>query len=217
MFTRTALFGLGLLFATLLPAAASAQPYGPRQGRFESMRTAGQLADDSRDQRRFENTAARFDFAVQRGDLAGAHAALNSFLMQGRIEVEEQRRETLQAAREASYSQHQAWRDPSWRGQQKAWDDRRDLAQERAALGQELQALRELEQAAASASMYGLQPQIADAARMAMQRFIQLATAEMYRTQRELREDLHQGRGGWGGDRGYGRHTPPPFGVPRRF
>lgn len=216
MFTRTALFGLGLVLATLVPAAASAQPYGPRSGRFESMRTAGQLADDSRDLRRFENTATRFDFAVQRGDMAAAHAALNSFLMQGRMEVEEQRRETMQAAREASHSQQRAWQDPSWRGQRQAWDDRRDLAQERAALGQELQALRELEQAAASASMYGLQPQIAGAARMAMQRFIQLATAEMYRTQRELREDLREGRGGWGGDRGYG-HQAPPFGAPRRF
>jgi hypothetical protein len=189
--------GLGLTLATLLPAAAaSAQPYGrgwEQQGsRIDAVRSAGQLADDTRDLRRFQNTAMRFDAAMMRGDFAGAGAALNSFLMQGRMEVEEQRRETAQAGREVVHSQREAWRDRTFQDASDARDDRRDFARERMALMQESAALRDLEQAAASASMHGMQPHIAQAARSAMQRFIQLANAEVYRTQRELREDARE-------------------------
>lgn len=198
-FTRTLGLGIGLTLATLLPAAAaSAQPYGrgwEQQGsRMDASRTTGQLADDSRDLRRFQHTAMRFDGAMMRGDYATATAALNSFLMQGRMEVEEQRRETAQAGREAMHSQREAFRDRTFKDRRDAWDDRRDFERERVALMQEMGALRELEQAAASASMHGLQPHIAQSARSAMARFIQLATAEMGRTQRELREDVREVR-----------------------
>lgn len=198
-FTRTLGLGIGLTLATLLPAAAaSAQPYGRgwegQRDRMDAARTAGQLADDSRDLRRFQNTAMRFDGAMMRGDFATATAALNSFLVQGRMEVEEQRRETAQAGREAMHAQREAWRDRTFKDRRDAWDDRRDFERERAALMQEMGALRELEQAAASASMHGLQPHVAQSARSAMARFIQLATAEMYRTQRELREDAREVR-----------------------
>jgi len=202
MFTRKlALFGLAVaLYLPTAAAEAEAQPWRGGQGTYSNVqrdrrevgRSVRQLNDDLWDLEQFRQTLAQFDGAAARGDAYGMTGALQRFLVQGRTEVAEQRRETWQAAHEAERS----FRDASYGGprggRRQAWDDARDFRHERLELAQEEAALAELERANAAAATYGLAPHLVQSIRQAMGRFIQLAEVEVRRSRHELREDIHQ-------------------------
>jgi hypothetical protein len=177
-------------------ATAAAQP-GWRRGErnaqaVETDRSARRLGDDMRDLQRFEMTLQAFDAAMARRDPIGVRQALQSFVQQGRIEVGEQRRETMQAMGEAQRSRNEAWRDRNPRDRYDARDDRRDARNERVELIQEEAALAELERAAAAEVNFGPRFGVLQAARSAMVRFVQLARVEVRRSHQELREDRRE-------------------------
>jgi hypothetical protein len=158
----------------------------------ETARSAAQAQDDRRDLARFSQTLAAFDAAVQRRDAAGVRAALQRFVAQGRIELQEQRRETVQASNELARSRGEAVRDGTARDRVNARDDRRDLNRERAELIEETNLVNELERIAGAEIVFGPQPGILARARSAMVRFTELAAIELRRSRQELREDRRE-------------------------
>ena len=142
------------LAAVLLLTSASlahAQGWGAYNERNRSAaqvnRSAAQVADDRADLQRFRMTLGAFDAAVQRGDAFGVRRSLQSFVQQGRAELAEQQRETMQADREAAGSAREAWRDRNPRDYRDARDDRRDAWQQRGELAEVSSLLAELERA----------------------------------------------------------------------
>jgi len=211
--------GGSLLLGTVLAiGTVQAQPMRRMErnaSRAEVGRSAHQLQDDMRDLQNFRNTLAAFDMAWQRRDGAGVNAALNSFVAQGRAEVAEQRRETMQAQNEANRSNWEARRDRNWKDARDARDDRRDAMQERQELAQETAALNDLERAVASTYQWGPNVPALSSARQAMQRFIRLAEIEVRRSHRELREDQRELREDQRAmRRGYPQPPPPGYVAP---
>lgn len=194
---KSIVFGLAVLSAV----PASAQPYrggpGPRPGeraadRADIARSQRQLQDDRRDLVRFQNTLSAFDVAVANRDLVAMRAALWSFIQQGEAEVNEQRRETIQAAGEANRSAHEARRDGTLRDAVNAADDRRDFQNERAELREEWNLLQELKRTHQAQFAWGPQVPILIRARQVMVRFVELARVEVARSRQELREDRRE-------------------------
>lgn len=194
---KSIVFGLAVLSAV----PASAQPYrggpGPRAmeragDRREVARSQNQLRDDVRDLVRFQNTLAAFEEAWRRQDMAGVHGALQSFVQQGRMEVAEQRRETVQAVNEANRSANEAWRDRSRKDVRDARDDQRDARRESRELQEEESLLAELERTNQATWTFGPQVPILVRARQVMTRFVQLAQIEVNRSRQEVREDRRE-------------------------
>ena len=220
MSLRRLVIGGSLLLGTVLAiGTVQAQPMRRMErnaSAAEVGRSARQLQDDMRDLQNFRNTLAAFDMAWQRRDGAGVNAALNSFVAQGRAEVAEQRRETMQAQNEANRSNWEARRDRNWKDARDARDDRRDAMQERQELMQETAALNDLERAVASTYQWGPNVPALSNARQAMQRFIHLAEIEVRRSHRELREDQRELREDQRAmRRGYPQPPPPVYVQPQ--
>jgi hypothetical protein len=194
---KSIVFGLAVLSAV----PASAQPYrggpGPRAmeragDRADVARSHAQLQDDKRDLMRFQMTLNAFDAAVAQRDLNGVRNALWSFIQQGEAEVQEQRRETWQAAGEANRSAREANRDRTFRDARNAADDQRDFQNERAELREEWNLLQELKRTHQAQFAWGPQVPILVRARQVMSRFVDLARIEVARSRQELREDRRE-------------------------
>ena len=186
---------LALAALTVVDGAAHAQPVRRMERNHsaaEVARSNAQAADDARDLARFQRLLMEFDGAVARRDAVGVRAVLQRFVVQGRVELAEQQRETAQAAREVHQSNREARRDGRPDDRRDARDDRRDLRKQAQEERRVAVIVSEVERIAGAEIAFGPQPGIIARARQLMVEFNQLAAQELRRSQQEVREDRRE-------------------------